>query len=166
MPHLHDVCRDTTSHAKGPSAQQRDDASICRHNSHLRSTARAPIRLAKPSSSEVGERGLVVCLPPAMAGQELVLSVVQPATGLRVIGADGAADRGVPLATQTAPVGIIVPPPDIRSIVVCALAPEDNIRPRFELTSCNVPVRRIRQRNSWRVTARNSRSGALGTGQP
>ena len=47
---------------------------------------------------------------------QVVVSAVQPAaSGLRVI---GSGEKPTQLASQTAPVGVILPPPDIRSIVV------------------------------------------------
>lgn len=50
--------------------------------------------------------------------KQVVVSAVQPAGGLRVISSGGPGDKPTPLASQTAPVGVILPPPDIRSIVV------------------------------------------------
>jgi hypothetical protein len=68
-----------------------------------------------------------------MEGGDLQVAVsVQPASsgGLRVI---SSGDKPAQLASQTAPVGVILPPPDIRSIVVrltlCSVHPPVPLTP-------------------------------------
>ncbi len=60
--------------------------------------------------------------------KQLVVSQA-PAGGLRLVSGDKAA----PVTTQTAAIGVITPPPDIRSIVVRTRRTQRRCRPRPKL---------------------------------